>query len=714
MLSDLLDPIRTALAPRSIAIIGASENRNKVGGRPIEFLKRFGFAGRIHPINPGRDEVQGVPCASSIRDLAEAPDVAIVAVAGQAAVDAVEACAAAGVRLAIVMAAGFGEVDPIHGKLIEERMVATARSRGMRIVGPNSQGLANFGSGAITSFSTMFLESPLPADGPVGIVSQSGAIAASVYGMLRQKGIGVRHVHATGNDCDVTTCELASVVAEDPELRLLLLYLEGLPDPEQLSRAASIARERELPIIAVKSGRTLAGQVAARTHTGALSSEDRIVGAFLEHCGIRRASCIAEMIEGVDLYLKKWRPVGHHLVALTTSGATGVMIADATSSADLQLARLATETVHSLREVLPPIATAANPLDLTGALLTDNDLFVRALDAVSRDPLADSLLIGITVAGSGYDVDKLALATSACATETAKPVVVAAPQVSVMERFRHAGVPVFQFETAAVQALGAYIAHHDLIRSALESASSTGSWSPPPLKPRLARTSVLSEASSLAFLAARQVPVASHHLCRTEEDVLRAFDDLGGPVAVKGCSSEVAHKSELGIVKLDVRDREEALVAYREIVDTFDKNRLSCEGVLVARMVMGQRELMIGVHNDSIFGHVVLVGDGGKYLEALPDVQVMISPVTAKQVRKALSRLRIAPLFAGVRGEPPMDVDAFVEAVVRVDAIVSSGDLRIESIDMNPVVVGAAGAGCSAVDAVIVIAENSGNQEEVV
>ena len=303
--------LRIALDPRSIAVIGASENPNKIGGRPIHFLQKFGFRGAIYPINPNRSEVQGVRAFGRIQDLPEAPDVAIVSVPGAAAVEAVADCAAFGVKIAIMMSAGFGETA--EGKEQERLMAASARAKGMRIVGPNSQGLANFGTGAIASFSTMFLEEP-PADGPVGIVSQSGAMAVVPYGLLRGRGIGVRHAHATGNDCDVTVSELAIAVAQDPDVELLLLYLESLTDPHHLAEAARIARARGLPIIAVKSGRTLAGQTAARSHTGALANEDRVVDAFFEQHGIRRARDAVEMADAAEIYLKRWKPQGRRLV----------------------------------------------------------------------------------------------------------------------------------------------------------------------------------------------------------------------------------------------------------------------------------------------------------------------------------------------------------------------------------------------------------------
>src|SRR6185295_18463895 len=270
----------SALNPASVAIVGASENPHKVGGRPILYLQRYGFRGAIYPINPGRSTVQGLRAFASIADTPQAPEVAIVAVAGDEAVKAVEACAARGVRVAVVMTSGFGETGA-EGLAKQEQMVQTARRAGMRLIGPNCQGLANFATGMVANFSTIFNE--LEArDGPAAIVSQSGANSQAIYTLLHDRGLSARHVHATGNEADVTVADLALAVVSDAGVRLVLLYMEAIKDPPTLAAAAAEARRRDVPIVALKAGRTASGQKAASSHTGALASEDRAVDAFFE------------------------------------------------------------------------------------------------------------------------------------------------------------------------------------------------------------------------------------------------------------------------------------------------------------------------------------------------------------------------------------------------------------------------------------------------
>ena len=540
--------LRTALAPKSIAVIGASDNTNKIGGRPIAYLSRFGFQGKVYPINPMRSEVQGFHSFSTFQSLPEVPDVAIIAVPGDLAVQAVEECAKAGVALSIVMSSGFGESHP-EGKLQEQAMKVSARASGMRIVGPNSQGLANFGTGAVASFSTMFTEVQ-PMDGPIGIISQSGAMSVIPYGLLRARGLGVRHSHATGNDCDVTVCELATVVAEDPDLKLLMLYLEGIPDPWNLAEAARIARDRNLPMVVLKSGRTAAGQEAAQSHTGALANEDRVVDAFLKEHGIMRAQSMVDLVDTAPLYLQGWHPKGRRLVAISNSGAVCVMTADAATQEGMPLEPLLPATQQELKSILPGFATVKNPVDITAALLSNSGLFGAILPPISKDPAADAFLIGIAVAGAGYDVNKFSSDAAKFAAETGKPLVVAAPQPNIAAQFKANGLVVYPTEGEAVRALSLYLTHAELMEDM--------KLREPLIKsaPRVIQEAkLLDEAASLALLAKFGVPAVKHVLCQTEEEAVAAFTKMkAAAVVVKGCTEDASHKSEHGLVRLGVGD----------------------------------------------------------------------------------------------------------------------------------------------------------------
>src|SRR6185295_16137744 len=508
----------------------------------------------------------------SLADLPDVPEAAIVALAGDAAIAAVEQCAQLGVKTAVVMSSGFGETDAVAGKAKEARMRDAARAAGMRVVGPNSQGLANFGTGAILSFSTMYIEAP-PLDGPIAVVSQSGAMSVVPYGLLRAQGLGVRHSHATGNDADVTVSELASVVAEDPDLKLLLLYLESIDDSFFLAETARIAHARNLPIIALKSGRTLAGQEAAKSHTGALANEDRTVDAFLAKQGIWRARDTAELVASAQMYLKGWKPKGRRLVAISNSGAVCVMAADAASTLGMPLAKLADETRAGLGKILPGFATTTNPIDITAALLSNSGLFSQILPVLARDSAADAFLIGIPVAGQGYDVDAFARDSADFAKATGKPLVAAIPQSNIAAHFKAYGLPVFPTEYEAVAALNQFLSHGELMQA----------WRPVPSPQRYAPptrpATMLNEAESLTLLATAGVPVVKFRLCHNAEEAVQALAQLGGRVALKGCSADVAHKSELGLVHLGADQAGQVRAAFTEIKKALLKHGARFDGV---------------------------------------------------------------------------------------------------------------------------------------
>lgn len=667
--------LKSALDPASIAIVGASDNPHKVGGRPLLYLRRYGYRGRIYPVNPARAEVQGVRAFAAIQDLPEAPELAVVAVAGDEAVHAVEASAARGVKVAVVMTSGFGETGEA-GLEKQNRMLAAARASGMRLIGPNCQGLANFATGTVANFSTIFHELE-GRDGPVAIVSQSGANSQAIYQLVRDKGLGIRHVHATGNEADVTVAELAAAVVADPGVRLLLLYMEAIKDPAALAAAAEAARARDLPIVALKAGRTASGQKAARSHTGALATEDRVVDAFFERHAIWRAADPHELVAAAELYARGQRPRGRRLVFISNSGASCVMAADYAEQRGIPLARVPADR---LRAVLPPFAAVDNPIDVTGALLGNPKLFGDVLPLVAEGEESELVLVGLPVAGTGYDVAGFARDLAAFQSGHGRTAAVAAPQPSVREPFARAGIATFAREREAMDALAQVADHAALLRRPA---------APPPRRCPPLEFRALDEAASLALLARAGLPVIEHRLCKHEDEVVEACRVLGAPLVLKGCSRDIAHKSEAGLVSLDVQD---ATAEFHRLRRRIGELGAGFDGVIVARKAPRGRELALGARLDAQFGPVVMVGDGGVYLEALGDFRLLLPPFGEQDVVDKLGELRIAPLLRGVRGEPACDVAAFARMAVRLGDAMLEWQGRVGAVDVNPVAVFETGA----------------------
>ena len=405
------------------------------------------------------------------------------------------------------------------------------------------------------------------------------------------------------------------------------------------------------------------------------------------------------LVEATELYLKGWKPKGRRLVAVSNSGAVCVLTADAATNVGMPMAKLSAETDTRLKGILPSFATTTNPIDLTAALLSNSRLFGDILPVLAEDPAADAFLIGVPVAGPGYDVEAFARDAAAFGKQTGKPLVIAATQKSVADQFAAEGSSVFPTETEAVTALHQFLAHRELM-ARTKARQTQGPNARAPLV-SVTATTMLNEADSLALLAARGIPVVAHRLCRSRAEAVAAFETIGGPVVVKGCSADIAHKSELGLVKLGVANRDEAGEVWAQMEGIIRKHGARFDGVIVAAMAGGRREVMIGAHRDGVFGPVVAVGDGGKYVEIFRDTALLLPPFSKEEARAALHRLRIAPLFAGVRGEPPMDIEALCDAVVRIGELMLDPQARVMSLDLNPVLLDSAGKGCVVVDAVV-------------
>jgi acyl-CoA synthetase (NDP forming) len=539
----------------------------------------------------------------------------------------------------------------------------------------------------VANFSTIFNE--LEArDGPVAIVSQSGANSQAIYTLLHEKGLSARHVHATGNEADVTVADLAAAVVADPGVRLVLLYMEAIKDPSMLAAAAKVARERDVPIVALKAGRTASGQKAASSHTGALASEDRVVDAFFERHGIWRANDPQELVSAAELYLSGRRPRGKRLVFISNSGASCVMAADYAEQQRIPLAHLSAHATQKLKAVLPAFAALENPIDITGALLGNPQLFGAVLPVVGDDAQSELLLVGLPVAGTGYDVPRFAADLAAFQQRHGHAVAVAAPQDAVRRPFAEAGVSTFASEGEAMDALAQLAGHAALLRRPA-----------PPLlnQPRLGgKVQFLNEPESLAMLAQAGLPVIEHRLCREEPEVRAAVEELGGEVVMKACSRDLPHKSDHGLVAIGVADP----------IGEFRRQRERClalgarfEGVIVARRARGGHELALGARIDPSFGPLVLVGDGGIYLEALKDLRLLLPPFGEDEVLAKIEELRIAPLLRAQRGQPARDVRAFARMAVKLGEAIIAWQGRVASVDVNPVMVFETGA--QALDALV-------------
>lgn len=681
---------QAVLQPRCVALIGASDSPDKVGGRPLRYMQRFGFKGHIFPINPTRAEVQGLKAFPSLQDTPERPELAIIAVPAANALSAVQDCAKRGVEVVVVLTSGFGEVGS-EGRAVQDAIVATARGAGMRVIGPNTQGVANFGNGTIASFATLFSEIE-PNDGPVGIVSQSGAMSVVPYAHLRRAGIGVRYAHATGNEADVTVADLAASVLDDPDIKLLLLYMENIENPSALAAVAARAHARDVPVLALKSGRSARGAAAASSHTGALVSEDRVVDAFLRQHGILRVEDMHGLVNAAGLFLAGQRSRGKRLAVVSNSGASCVMAADLAEAHGLSMPDIESSTREALAAVLPSFATPNNPLDLTGALLSQSGLFGKALDALAESDLADQMLVSLPNAGAGYDVPGFVEAARHYGNRTGAAVAVATPNPSTAAAFREGGIAAFDHDSHAIAALAQLARWNELKGDSALPVAIEPNHVPALLAEAPKGEAYASEWTSLSALQECGLPIPRMVLCRNPEEARQAFDRLKAPLVAKGCSPDVPHKSEHGLVRLGLSTAEAAAQAAQAMLQRMEELGVRSEGVILAEMKRADVELLLGGRYDPKFGPVITIGAGGKYVEALDDVAVLLAPFSRAAAKAALESLRIAPLFGALRGDQAIDAEGIVDLMLRLGAVMLSAGPAIASIDLNPVLAERGGA----------------------
>ncbi|MGH3739382.1 MAG: acetate--CoA ligase family protein, partial [Micromonosporaceae bacterium] len=533
------DRVSALWSAASIAVVGASAKPGALGRLPIEFLQRYGYQGRILPVNPRGGELLGLPVHRSVTEVPGPVELALIMVSADRVEAAVEDCIAAGVEVAIIGSSGFAEAGP-EGKARQDAIAAKARTHGMRLLGPNCIGAASFHTGLIASFSPLFTGTSTElVPGGIGFVSQSGALGYGTVSLAFERGLGLGWAVTTGNEADITALEALLALAAEPRCTGLLGYVESLTDADRLRALAATGK----PVALLKAGRTEAGARAAATHTGALATEDRVVEATLRQLGIVRVGDVDELLDVGDAFAAPYRPNGPRVAVVTTSGGSGILAADAVADHGLVLARLSQDTREALRQIVPAYGSVGNPVDVTASVMNDPTLVERALSVISADAGVDLLLVCFCVL-TGDDVSAIVDALATVGAESGKPVLVArtgadhlAPDAA--RRLRAVGVPAYQTPARAVRAAAALwevSRTHHRVR-------------PVPGEPVPAPTTG-TEAELKRLLAAAGIAVPRLTVVTSPAEATAAVRDLGGRVVMKALG--LLHKTEAGGVVLGV------------------------------------------------------------------------------------------------------------------------------------------------------------------
>ena len=688
------------MRPRSIAVIGASEDPTRIGGRPLAYLRRAGFAGRLYPVNPGRAVVQGLAAYPSIDALPEAPDLAIVAVSADAALEAVAACTRRRVPAMVIFSADFAE-SGYEGRARQDRMEAMAREADICILGPNCLGAFHAEHRMFATFSAVF-EQSFPEGGNVGVVSQSGGYGGHIVTVLQRRGVRVGQWLTTGNEAGVDVATCLDWMVRQPDIAVVIAYLEGVRDHTALISALEQARRLGKAVLVMKAGVSQVGAQAAQTHTAALAGADRVFDGMLrQHRALRLPD--SEALADVAYLLQRCpRPAGARLGIASISGAVGVQMADAAELHGLAVPEMPEAAQRALHEI-NPFAAPRNPVDITAQAFNDIGLVERNFDIMLAQSGFDALVayFGVT-AGSPALGPRLASTLGALPARypnTPMVLCIFAPP-EIVRAYEDAGFAVFEDPARAVAAIGRVARLVAASAAEAEAAPARIGW---PVARERAALHDGSEASAKAVLAALGVNVPAHRVAHNADSSAACASVLGFPVALKLHGAGLLHKSELGGVALGLGSPEavrEATLAMAERVRTTSPD-WSDAGFLVERMAGRGVECFVGLQHDPQLGPMVALGFGGVQAELFQDVVVRLAPVSPAEVHAALDQLRCKPLLQGYRGQPPCDVDALVDTVVRLaDFFAANADV-VAAIEINPLMVLSVGEGVVACDAVL-------------
>ncbi len=688
--------------PESIAVIGASSDVRKVGHAVLNNLQRFKFQGCLYPVNPAGGEILGLRVYQHISTIGKDVDLAIIIIPAKSVPAALSECALAGIKSAIVISAGFKEAGK-DGTLLEEDLKKISREQGIRILGPNCLGLIN----TANDMNATFAADMLPRGG-IGFFSQSGAMGIAIMDWAIGNDVGFSKFISLGNKADLSEIDVIEYFVHDPDTRLIIGYIEDVVDGRRFIEVAQKATKVK-PVILLKSGGTEAGARAASSHTGALAGSDTAFDAAFKQTGVMRAQGVQDLFDTALAFSEGKLPPGKGLLVITNAGGPGIIAADTAERLGVELPHMTRESIAAMAVKLPRNATVFNPVDVIGDATSER--YAAVLAQATKDPNIDGILVILTPQAM-TDTEKTAEVVIAAAKSTDKPVLASfmgEKRVrSAIDKIKKASIPNFPYPEVAVKAFkrlsdqGAWknAKREEVVTSwyNFEAAADT-------IGKILKRGSYqVGEEEAMQILTFYGFQFPKRALARTAHEAEQFASRIGFPVVMKVSSPDILHKTDVGGVCVNVKTPREAEDAFREI--TSNARRIMRDaflrGVMVYEMIKGGREVILGVTYDRTFGHMIMFGLGGIYVEVLKDVSFRIVPVARRDALAMVKEIRTAGLLRGARGERPADIDAIAGNIVNLSCLVADFP-EIQELDINPLLVLEKGA--VALDARIIFSQ---------
>ena len=694
--------MRELFEPASVAVIGASAERNKVGNIILGNIIESGFQGPLYPINPRYEEVMGLKCYPRITDVPGPVEMAVVVVPAKFVLQVMEECGQKGVKAAVVISAGFKEVG-LEGAKLEKQLGEIAHRYGMRVLGPNCLGLVNTHHHMNATFAQEG-----PREGNIAISSQSGAICVVILDWAANINIGFSKFISVGNKLDVDEGHLLQYLREDPQTKVIGMYIEGTDRGREFLRQAELTTKVK-PVIALKAGRTSSGAKAASSHTGAMSGSDKVYDAAMRQAGVVRVRNIEEMFDLLQAFSTMPLPEGEGLAIVTNAGGLGVMAADACSDNGLTLASFEASTIERLKQKLPPAASLYNPIDVVGD--ADAERYDHAIRTVMDDPNV-ACVVALLAPTDLVDISSVAETLTAFAGSSPKPIVASfvggKEMMAPMEMLKAAGIPNYPSPERGIRALAAMVEHRRSLdrpepRPVPPFAADHGEVKEIIRHVRMEGRLQLSEAEGKGILKAYGIATPMEGIAKDLKRALDLAESIGYPVVMKVESPDIAHKTDVGGVVLDIDDPQELERSYQVMLSKVREKmpKAKITGVSIQRMVKG-REVIVGMVRDDQFGPVITFGLGGIFVEIMRDVTQGIAPLDRDDVERMVRSIRAYPMLAGARGKRPGDIPALVEVILKISQMAMEFP-ELEELEMNPVMVGDEGTGVTAVDALVTI-----------
>ena len=694
------------LSPRSIAVIGASDQPGNLGGETVRRLKKFGYAGRVTPISRTAATVAALPCFKSVAEMPQAPELVVLAIPASSLVDSIRECADRGVRYGIAYAGGLAEAGD-EGVKLQRELVALCRDRGFVLCGPNCVGIIDATTPVTSTFATALHEMDTLRPGHISIVCQSGGIATTSFSMVQDAGFGIRFLVSSGNEAVVDFADYLYAFAQDPGTRIIGGYIEGIADGAKFVRALAEARQRGKPVVLIKAGATGATAQAAQAHTGALVGEDRVVDAVLREMGVMRVRSVEELVDLLLLVAgnKDRAASGRGVGLITFGGGNGVLGADQCAQAGLVTPALSRECVERLRPLLVSVATAANPLDLTPTTAFRAEALAQlpqALDTFAAEPHIQSLVfIAGSMAAKAAEISEVMYGLHARAR---MPVCVSwpSPPRAVPAQLAARGIYAFVEAARGIRALAKLVERDAALRRPQDLPVPTlpaFDWGA--FVPVDDGETVISEPTCHRILAAAGLSVAAGTLVDDEGHALSTAGALGPPVVLKGISSQVTHRAKAGLVAVDLRTEDEVRAAFRRIRGRAAELGVALDGVYVQKMQPRGIELLVTAFRDPIFGVMVSCGSGGVLTETVDDVVTERAPVGVEIAADMVERLRVRSHAADAAGAIPATHAA--QFIARVADLALTAPWRRFVFEANPVLWYRDGA--VAVDGLLVVGD---------